>query len=95
MNKNRLKSLIVMFVHIVLVIIGGWLYIRNPLGKTYSFPFDTIYKSSGELKGYHSLGLILFCTLMISMLLFWKDEIKRLLFIILVTLILIILYFLM
>jgi len=95
MKKNKLISFIVMFVHIVLVITGGWLYIRNPLGKTYSFPFDTMYESSGELKSYHSLGLILFCTVIISVLFFWKDDIKRLLFTILVTLILICIYFIL
>jgi len=93
MKKKKLISSIVTFVHIVLVIIGGWLYSLNPLRKIFPFPFDTLYDSSGKLAKSYPLGLILFCTLMISMLLFWKDEIKRAIFIILVTLILIALYF--
>jgi len=94
MKKNRFILSILMFVNIVLLVIMGWLYMRNPLGKIYSFPLDTIYSSCGEIaKSYYSQGLIFSFITIISILLFWKNAIKRILFIILATLILIIHYF--
>jgi|GEM_PF-4113968 len=83
MKKNRLTLLILRFAGIFLAIIMAGLYIWNPMKKNYIFPKSMI------------LPLTAIISAVISALPFWKSEIMRILFQLLVLLILTILYFVM
>jgi len=71
------NKLILLIVAILLLIVVVWLYIGNPLKKIYSF----------------QPGIILGLTAIISPLIFWKSEIMRIVFPLVIALILIGIYF--
>jgi len=81
MKKNRRVFFVLLFVLIFLIVITGWLYRQNPLEKIYNSLF---------------IGFILGLTALISSIssfFFQKYDIKRIIFPLLVTLVLIIVYF--
>jgi len=83
MNKNKFIFFIIVFLNIALLIIAGWLYMRNPLEKIYNLGL---------------IGLILGITAIISSIgsfFFQKYDIKRIMFPLFITLILIGVYFLL
>jgi hypothetical protein len=81
MKKNRLIFFSSIFVIIFLIIIEVWLYIQNPLDKIYNKVYFGMI-----------LGLTAILTSIFNLLRFPKNEMMRLLFPLLVTLILIFYY---